>query len=140
MFLQLLCLSQALALMGKIDEVLPPPKKKALLHWLLMRQESGFCGRPHKPVDTCYSFWVGSTIKLLGGTEYVNQEENRAFLMKTQHTSSGGFSKWIDVMVSAHFLVCLGLWHLPPFMLAAGPEYQKQNAARALVFMLTCAR
>lgn len=92
------CGVASLALMGKIDEVLSPLKKEKLLKWLLMRQESGFCGRPHKPVDTCYSFWVGSTIKLLKGSRFVNKEENRAFLMKTQHPHEGGFSKWVDVM------------------------------------------
>eukprot|EP00729_Bicosta_minor_P008507 gene8507-26781_t len=80
------CGVASLALMGKINEVLPKPKKEKLLKWLLLRQESGFCGRPHKPVDTCYSFWVGSTITLLGGAVF------------TQHTDAGGFSKWIDVM------------------------------------------
>ena len=29
-----------------------------------MRQQSGFQGRPNKPVDTCYSFWVGATLKV----------------------------------------------------------------------------
>lgn len=29
-----------------------------------MRQQNGYHGRPNKPVDTCYSFWVGATLKV----------------------------------------------------------------------------
>lgn len=30
-----------------------------------MRQQNGYHGRPNKPVDTCYSFWVGATLKVV---------------------------------------------------------------------------
>jgi geranylgeranyl transferase type-1 subunit beta len=38
------------------------------VHWLVYRQSSeeeetgGFNGRINKPVDTCYSFWVGGAL------------------------------------------------------------------------------
>ena len=82
--------------MGRLDRA-PAADRERLLRWLLMRQESGFKGRPHKPVDTCYSFWVGSSIHLLGHGDLVNTDANRAYLMTTQN-SYGGFSKWVDVM------------------------------------------
>jgi protein farnesyltransferase subunit beta len=40
----------------------------ALEKWCVTKQlerEGGFCGRTHKLVDSCYSFWVGSTISLI---------------------------------------------------------------------------
>lgn len=39
--------------------------------WCAMRQmapECGFNGRPNKVVDSCYSFWIGATIALLGSS------------------------------------------------------------------------
>lgn len=37
---------------------------KNLKRWLIFRQQSGFQGRPNKDVDTCYSFWIGATLKV----------------------------------------------------------------------------
>ena len=50
----------------------------------LQRQQSGFNGRPNKPVDTCYSFWLGASLTLLGAQEFINKEANFAYLMTTQ--------------------------------------------------------
>lgn len=33
--------------------------------WCLFRQKSGFQGRPNKPVDTCYSFWLGASLEVV---------------------------------------------------------------------------
>lgn len=56
------CAIASLALMGKLDEGLI--SKEQTLKWCLLRQETGFQGRPCKPVDTCYSFWIGGTIEV----------------------------------------------------------------------------
>lgn len=37
---------------------------EGLKRWAIMRQISGFQGRANKPEDTCYSFWVGATLKV----------------------------------------------------------------------------
>ena len=69
-----------------------------------------FCvlqGRPNKPVDTCYSFWVGATLELLGMFELVNASCNRYYLVQTQDKLTGGFSKWPDNSpgIQQHFFV-----------------------------------
>lgn len=66
---------------------------------LRCRQDQGFEGRTNKEPDSCYSFWVGASIALLGAFELTDTETNRAFLLqccqcKSQH--SGGFSKLPD--------------------------------------------
>lgn len=69
---------------------------KGLTRWLLNRQEDGFQGRPHKPVDTCYSFWVGAALKMLDAYKYINESKNREYVLMTQDGVIGGFSKWVD--------------------------------------------
>ena len=53
----------ALALLGTLDR-LPTPRR--LVDWCVARQVGGFQGRPNKDEDTCYSFWIGATLALLG--------------------------------------------------------------------------
>lgn len=38
-----------------------------LVRWCARSQGAGFCGRPNKTPDSCYSYWIGATMKLLGG-------------------------------------------------------------------------
>ena len=33
--------------------------------WCILNQGDGYRGRPNKPPDCCYSFWMGATIKIL---------------------------------------------------------------------------
>ena len=54
---------------------------------------AGFQGRAGKLADTCYSFWVGGSLDILGHSSLINQPLNREFLVgKTQHLI-GGFGK-----------------------------------------------
>ncbi|GAB0207388.1 geranylgeranyl transferase type-1 subunit beta [Grus japonensis] len=74
-----------------------------------MRQQNGYHGRPNKPVDTCYSFWVGATLKLLNIFQYTNFERNRNYILSTQDHLVGGFAKWPDShpdALHAYFGIC----------------------------------
>jgi geranylgeranyl transferase type-1 subunit beta len=57
------CALAALDLWGAIDRI---PDRNSLAFWFLQRQIQGFAGRPHKLTDTCYSFWIGAPLKILG--------------------------------------------------------------------------
>lgn len=83
------CSVASLHLVEKIDMI---PNKQILVEWLLLRQNEGFNGRINKPSDTCYAFWVGSSLKLLDSFIYINQEDMIEFLKMT-HTKYGGFGK-----------------------------------------------
>ncbi|KAJ6669696.1 hypothetical protein lerEdw1_000245 [Lerista edwardsae] len=77
--------------------------------WCIMRQQNGYHGRPNKPVDTCYSFWVGATLKLLKIFQYTNYEKNRNYILSTQDRLVGGFAKWPDShpdALHAYFGIC----------------------------------
>ncbi|KAF4835728.1 Geranylgeranyl transferase type-1 subunit beta [Colletotrichum tropicale] len=54
----------------------------------------GFNGRCNKVADTCYCWWVGGTLQMLGHVDLIDEVPSRRFLMsKTQHLI-GGFSKY----------------------------------------------
>lgn len=57
---------------------------------------AGFCGRPNKPADTCYAWWVCGALHLLpGGHALYDGASLKEYLLgKTQHPVLGGFSKF----------------------------------------------
>ncbi|KAL5606443.1 hypothetical protein BROUX41_002859 [Berkeleyomyces rouxiae] len=56
----------------------------------------GFNGRQNKPSDTCYCWWAGATLSMLGYSHVIDSIPARRFLVdKTQHFV-GGFSKAPD--------------------------------------------
>jgi len=59
-----------------------------------MRQDCGFHGRPGKPPDTCYSFWVGATLELLEFFDFSDAEQNKTFILNTQDITIGGLAKY----------------------------------------------
>lgn len=90
------CAVAALSLMGQLENSLSPKQINGLKRWCIARQISGFQGRPNKPVDTCYSFWVGATLKILEIYHLIDYQQNKDYLLSTQDSKIGGFSKWID--------------------------------------------
>ncbi|KAK9458301.1 terpenoid cyclases/protein prenyltransferase alpha-alpha toroid [Dipodascopsis uninucleata] len=56
---------------------------------------AGFNGRFNKPSDTCYSFWTGASLEMIGDCHRLcNPEANIRFLLsETQHQLIGGFGK-----------------------------------------------
>ncbi|KAJ3243928.1 Geranylgeranyl transferase type-1 subunit beta [Chytriomyces hyalinus] len=91
------CAVASLALMDRLDALDADSVKMHLIEWLLKRQQEdgGFAGRPGKVSDTCYSFWIGGTLEILGAYQFVDADANRAFL-ETTVSKSGGFSKVPD--------------------------------------------
>ncbi|KAJ8028982.1 Geranylgeranyl transferase type-1 subunit beta [Holothuria leucospilota] len=88
------CAIASLSLMGQLETTFTEKEREGIIRWCLYRQQSGFNGRPNKPVDTCYSFWLGATLKLLGAYEFIDFQYNRNFILSTQDSKLGGFAKW----------------------------------------------
>lgn len=84
----------SLALLGKLNAI---GDREKLVKWCLNRQGDGYHGRPNKPNDTCYSFWVGATLDILGASNWTNPEGNHVFNLLCQ-TPYGGFSKTPNVL------------------------------------------
>lgn len=102
------CALAALQLSDRLSE-LSPVTIEGLKRWLLFRQDEGFNGRPNKPTDTCYSFWIGAALMILGVFELSNYELNREYILTTQNVGLGGFSKWPGVSTDpfhTYFALC----------------------------------
>ncbi|XP_035236366.1 geranylgeranyl transferase type-1 subunit beta [Anguilla anguilla] len=103
------CAVASLCLMGRLQEMFSEKELNRIRRWCIMRQQTGFHGRPNKPVDTCYSFWVGATLELLDVFQYTNFEKNRRYILSTQDRLVGGFAKWPDShpdALHAYFGIC----------------------------------
>lgn len=96
------CAVASLQLMGFLKEGLPSTNSSCddvnvplLLDWSLQRQalDGGFQGRINKPSDTCYAFWVGGVLRILGADKFMNEKALREFLLTCQ-SEYGGFSKF----------------------------------------------
>lgn len=91
------CAISALSLSDQLG-ILSRKEIERIKRWLVFRQDiedgGGFNGRPNKRVDTCYSFWIGATLKILGAFELTDYTENRRYVMSAQNITVGGFSKW----------------------------------------------
>ncbi|XP_047334490.1 geranylgeranyl transferase type-1 subunit beta-like [Impatiens glandulifera] len=96
------CAVASLHLMGFIKEdiLLKDPSScvinvQLLLDWSLQRQanDGGFQGRLNKPSDTCYAFWIGGVLRMLGSHRFINEKALQQFLLTCQ-SKYGGFSKF----------------------------------------------
>lgn len=68
---------------------------------------TGFQGRPNKPCDTCYTFWVGATLAQLDALDLVDVEAIRNFVFACQ-AHSGGVAKH-EAMFPDPMHTCLAL-------------------------------
>ncbi|KAI3953065.1 hypothetical protein MKW98_020260 [Papaver atlanticum] len=96
------CAVAALHLMGFIeDNVLSKGTTfsvidvHSLLEWCLQKQaiDGGFQGRTNKATDTCYAFWIGGILRVLGTQNFYDNSALREFLLTCQ-SKYGGFSKF----------------------------------------------
>ncbi|KAL5608536.1 hypothetical protein FOBRF1_009033 [Fusarium oxysporum] len=53
----------------------------------------GFNGRWNKKADTCYCWWVGGTLAMLGNSTIINVIPSRRYLLDITQHRIGGFSK-----------------------------------------------
>lgn len=88
------CGIAALVLMNRLDEVMAqqPTWRPQLIEWCVKRQIGGMQGRPNKVEDTCYSYWIGGTLRLLGYDHLLQHDALQQFVASCQ-SPMGGFSK-----------------------------------------------
>ena len=86
----------SLVLMNRLHEVLGDRGVDALRAWCEQRicAEGGYNGRTNKETDSCYSFWVGATLQMLGSFDDSDHTPTRTFLLAhCQAHKHGGFKK-----------------------------------------------
>jgi geranylgeranyl transferase type-1 subunit beta len=89
-----------------------------MLFNFVLRQHQGYSGRTNKDTDSCYSFWVGATLKLLGEFSYTDISSTMDFLLNScQSNATGGFSKipksYPDILHSFYSLSWLSMTDCP---------------------------
>ncbi len=62
--------------------------------WLSERQlpSGGLNGRPEKLQDVCYSWWVISSLKIIGKLDWINTGKLREYILSCQDEETGGIS------------------------------------------------
>lgn len=84
----------ALAIAGQLDI----PENKSWIDtcgwWLCERQlpMGGLNGRPEKLEDVCYSWWVLSSLKMIGKQGWIDKEALVKFILSAQDTDNGGIA------------------------------------------------
>ncbi|KAM9961647.1 hypothetical protein ACTFIR_004503 [Dictyostelium discoideum] len=109
------CAIASLSLMGRLDVL--EPFKEQLTFWLVKKQITGFCGRTNKDPDTCYAFWIGASLMMIGRYDLIDFASINAFIGSAQHEAIGGVAKepgqLPDVMHSYLSLVGLSFGNIP---------------------------
>lgn len=90
------CAVASLALLDRLDSFLPLDSRPRdrLIRWLVSLQSEGFHGRLHKPDDTCYTFWVCASLKLLRCEGLINCDAVVRFVARSWDPRSGGIRKY----------------------------------------------
>lgn len=107
---------------NRLDTVNVP----VLASWLSERQvtsgpgKGGLNGRPEKQEDVCYSWWVLSSLAMLGKRHWIDGEALKGFILKCQDPVNGGISDrpgdMVDVFHTVFGVAGLSLLGYP------GPE------------------
>lgn len=97
----------ALSIAGELDAYLGEGGKDRLGAWLSERQlaSGGLNGRPEKLVDSCYSWWVGSSLAMIDRFHWVDGAKLTRFILECQDPEQGGFSDRPEDMVDVFHTV-----------------------------------
>lgn len=96
----------ALTIAERIDLV----DKDKLGRWLSERQLAGggLNGRPEKEEDVCYSWWVLSSLSMIGRSHWINRDQLIGFILRCQDTEHGGIADRPGDMVDV-WHTCFGM-------------------------------
>jgi geranylgeranyl transferase type-2 subunit beta len=80
----------ALSIAGRLDLI----NRDKLSTWLSERQVEGggLNGRPEKLEDVCYSWWVLSSLAMIGRVHWIDGKKLQDFILKCQDLEKGGIA------------------------------------------------
>jgi geranylgeranyl transferase type-2 subunit beta len=93
---QIFCCIGALSIACALDEV-----DKDLLGWWLSERQcdsGGLNGRPEKQADVCYSWWILSSLSILGRIRWIDGAKLCDFIIQCQDSEDGGIADRPDNM------------------------------------------
>lgn len=84
----------ALSITGEQDDFLGEEGKDRLGAWLSERQlpSGGLNGRPEKLADSCYSWWVGCSLTMIGRMHWIDGRKLTEFILQCQDPEEGGIA------------------------------------------------
>ncbi|KAJ8917507.1 hypothetical protein NQ315_005556 [Exocentrus adspersus] len=84
------CCVGFLSITNRLDIV----DRDTLAWWLCERQlpSGGLNGRPEKLPDVCYSWWVLSSLTMLGRLHWIDGNALKTYILACQDTETGGFA------------------------------------------------
>ncbi|KAI9172933.1 geranylgeranyl transferase type-1 subunit beta [Blastocladiella emersonii ATCC 22665] len=124
------CAVASLACLGALD-TLTPARRDRLVQWAVFQQELGFAGRIGKVSDSCYSFWIGAALKILGALHLIDVEKSELFLC-TMQSKMGGFTKSGDGFPDLlHTYMALAALALHPMQDVDAPEVAFDDSVSA---------
>ncbi|KAM0270453.1 hypothetical protein ACHAQH_009410 [Verticillium albo-atrum] len=132
---QILTCVAALAIAKRLDTI----DVDKLGRWLSERQVDcgGLNGRPEKKEDVCYSWWVLSSLEIIGRTHWIDSDKLTAFILRAQDPESGGIADrpgdMVDVWHTVFGIAGLSLLKYPGLK-AVDPVYcmPKETIERVL--------
>ena len=120
------CAVATLSIWNALDRI---RDKKMLAYWLSQRQIDGFNGRAHKATDTCYSFWIGCPLTILGWYDDIVDKKRLISFIFSNYCGNGMFRSSpgdSPDLLHTHFSLC-GL------SLAGYPGLQPLNPSLSFV-------
>ena len=87
---QIFCCVGALSIGGGLKHV-----DADLLGWWLSERQcdsGGLNGRPEKQADVCYSWWILSSLSILGRVSWINRDKLKHFILQCQDADDGGIA------------------------------------------------
>ena len=105
----------ALSIAKRLDVV----NVEQLAGWLSERQTGGggLNGRPEKLEDVCYSWWVASSLAMLGKLSWIDGKKLEQFILRCQDTERGGMADrpgdMVDVFHTVFGVAGLSLLRYP---------------------------
>lgn len=87
---QIYCCVGTLSILQRMDVI----DADLLGWWLCERQlpSGGLNGRPEKLPDVCYSWWVLSSLAMLGKLHWIDEKKLRKFILAAQDDETGGIA------------------------------------------------
>ena len=131
------CAIASLVLSDTLDSAMSYQQIDALRRWCVNRQLSGFQGRPNKDADTCYSFWIGATLKVISAFPLVWSSPPLPLLARLpplQWHRSYNISCWftsffVEIFIPYKFIAILYIMEVSNllFKFSSGSWYQTFN-------------
>jgi geranylgeranyl transferase type-2 subunit beta len=96
---QVFCCIGALSIAKSLD-LLERDGTDLLGWWLAERQvdSGGLNGRPEKQADVCYSWWILSSLSIMGKLPWINGDRLASFILQCQDDEDGGIADRPDDM------------------------------------------